>query len=151
MARRLFHRFDTALLLSLLCAPLLASAASPQVFGNYTVHYSAFSTDVLQPQVAEAYDIVRSKNRGMLTLSIFKNDLLPAGRPVRARIDIQASNLTGQLRTFDVRLVDEGNAIYYLSDFHIAHEEMLDFVINIVPDGETAPLVVKFRQQFYTR
>ena len=41
----------------------LAVAGEPQVFGDYTVHYNAFNTDTLQPAMAEAYNIVRSKNR----------------------------------------------------------------------------------------
>ena len=131
--------------------PLAALADSPQTIGDYTIHYSAFNTDVLQPNVAENYHIVRSKNRGMLTISVFKNDLLPAGKAVHAAVTVSASNLSGQLRNFDVREVVEGSAIYYISEFHVAHEEILDFTLEIVPEGETEPLIAKFRQKFYTQ
>ena len=45
----------------LIMAAFSTQAASPQTIGNYTIHYSGFTTDVLQPKVAESYNIVRSK------------------------------------------------------------------------------------------
>lgn len=144
-------------LLSLMVASMLVWASStavagePQVFGEYTVHYNAFNTDTLQPAMAKAYDIVRSKNRGMLTISIIKESEGSSGKPVRANITISASNLTGQFRKFKVREVDEGDSIYYLSDFHVAHEEILNFALQILPEGSAKPVTVEFRQKFYTQ
>ena len=127
------------------------NAATSQTFGNYTVHYNAFNSDVLQPSMAEAYGIVRSKNRGMLSITIIKKGSEPTGTPVRAQVTASASNLTGQFRKFKIREIDEKNSVYYLSAFHVAHEEMLDFVLHILPEGETRAYTVKFRQQFYTQ
>lgn len=121
------------------------------VFGEYTVHYNAFNTDTLQPAMAKAYGIVRSKNRGMITISVMKKDEASVDKSVRANIAVNASNLTGQFRKFDVREVDEGSSIYYLSEFHVAHEEMLNFTLQILPEGSTKSFTVEFRQQFYTQ
>lgn len=144
-------------LLSLLAASAIvvvchsAVAGEPQEFGEYTVHYNAFNTDTLQPAMAEAYNIVRSKNRGMITVSVLKNESKGVDKPVRANITASASNLTGQFRTFKVREIDEGDTIYYVSEFHVAHEEMLDFVLQVLPEGSAKPIVVEFRQKFYTQ
>lgn len=127
------------------------SAATSQDFGKFTVYFNAFNSDVLQPSMAEAYGIVRSKNRGMLSISIIKKGTGPAGTPVRAKVTASASNLTGQFRKFKIREIDEKDSIYYMSAFHVAHEEMLNFVLHILPEGETQAYTVKFRQQFYTR
>jgi Domain of unknown function (DUF4426) len=129
----------------------LSQAGEPQVFGDYTVHYNAFNTDTLQPKMAVAYGIVRSKNRGMMTISILKKSATGKNLPVRASISISASNLTGQFRTFKAREVDEGDSIYYLSEFHVAHEEMLNFNLQILPEGSSTPMTVKFRQKFFTQ
>ena len=129
----------------------LAVAGAPQVFGDYTVHFNAFNTDTLQPAMAEAYNIVRSKNRGMITVSVMKKDALAIDKPVRANITVSASNLTGQFRKFKVREVDEGKSIYYLSEFHVAHEEMLNFALQVLPEGSAKPITVEFRQKFYTQ
>jgi len=144
------------LLAVLVCLPALihtenVSAETSQTFGNYTIHYNAFNSDVLQPSMAEAYGIVRSKNRGMLTITIIKKGSGPKGTPVRAKVTASASNLTGQFRKFKIREIDEKISIYYMSIFHVAHEEMLDFVLNILPEGETQAHTVKFRQKFYTQ
>ena len=127
------------------------SAASPQTFGEYTVHYNAFTSDTLQPSVAEAYKITRSKNRAMFTVTVMKKSADANGAPVRANIIASASNLTGQFREFDVREIVEGNTVYYISVFHVAHEEMLDFNLQIQPEGATQSFTLKFRQQFYTQ
>jgi hypothetical protein len=128
-----------------------ARAETSQTFGDYTIHYNAFNSDVLQPSMAEAYGIVRSKNRGMLTVTIIKKGSEPKGAPVRGKVTASASNLTGQFRKFKIREIDEKVSIYYMSVFHVAHEEMLDFVLNILPEGETQAHTVKFRQKFYTQ
>lgn len=137
------------LVLSLLLSGL-AQAGEPQIFGDYTVHYNAFNTDTLQPEMAKAYSIVRSKNRGMLTVSVMKK-ADSKNMPVRANIAISASNLTGQFRKFTAREIDEGNSVYYVSEFHVAHEEMLNFTLQILPEGSTQPLTVSFRQKFFTQ
>jgi hypothetical protein len=126
-------------------------AETSQSFGNYTVHYNAFNSDVLQPSMAEAYGIVRSKNRGMLTVSIIKKEPGKPNKAVRAVVTASASNLTGQFRKFNVREIDEKSSIYYMSVFHVAHEEMLDFVLEVLPEGETQSHTVKFRKQFFTQ
>ncbi|HHI93057.1 MAG TPA: DUF4426 domain-containing protein [Gammaproteobacteria bacterium] len=135
-------------ILLLMCGP--AQAGEPQVFGDYTVHYNAFNTDTLQPKMAVAYNIVRSKNRGMITISVLKKTN-SGNKPVRANIAISASNLTGQLRTFKVREINENSAIYYLSEFHVAHEEMLNFTLQILPEDSSQPMTVSFRQKFFTQ
>lgn len=129
----------------------LAVAGEPQVFGDYTVHYSAFNTDTLQPAMAETYNIVRSKNRGMMTISVMKKNAKAINEPVRANVTASASNLTGQFRQFKVREVKEGDSIYYLSEFHVAHEEVLNFILQILPEGSVKPITVEFRQKFYTQ
>jgi hypothetical protein len=128
----------------------IAQAASHEVFGDYTVYYNAFNSDTLQPEMAEAYNIVRSKNRGMVTLSVIKKSMSPVGTPVRAKVTLSASNLTGQLRQMETREVVEGNSVYYLSEFVVAHEEVLAFTVEVTPEGESRKFTVKFRQKFYT-
>jgi hypothetical protein len=79
-----------------------------------------------------------------------KKSLSPLGKPVKAHVKAEATNLTGQLKTVDVREVDDGNGIYYLSEIYVTHKEVLDFKLTITPEGESKPFVVKFRQQFFT-
>ena len=127
-----------------------SGAESFQSFGEYDVHYNAFTTDFLSAQVAQTYKIQRSKNRALLNISILKKVLGTPGQSVAGVVRGTAKNLTGQLRSLEVRKVTDGPAIYYLSTFAVNNEETLDFEIQVTPQGQDAPYVVKFRQQFFT-
>jgi len=130
-----------------------AATNSSMTQGDYTIFYTAFTSDTIQPKMAKAYNIKRSKNRGLLSISIVKKTLSPSpmGTPVKAKVTAAATNLTGQLKDIDLRQIDEGTAVYYISEFPVAHKEVLDFTLKIIPDGESKPINVKFRQQFYTQ
>ena len=147
--------FVTGLVLGLVAIVLsgfatLATAENSQDFGDYTIYYNAFTSDSLQPSMARAYNITRSKNRGLLSISVLKKSLSPLGTPVKASVKASATNLTGQLKNIVIREVDDGTSVYYLSEFHISHREVLDFVLDVQPNGSEDSYVVKFRQQFYT-
>lgn len=118
--------------------------------GGYTIHHNALTTDNLPIQVANAYGIQRSKTRGLLNVSVLRDDLNGPGTPVRAEIIAVARTLYGQIRPMDMREVVEGEAIYYLADFPVAHREILNFDLEILPEGGRYPLRANMRQEFYT-
>ena len=64
--------------------------------GDHVVHFSAQSTDQLPPAVAKQYNIVRSKNRAMLNVSVLRES---DNTPVSATVTVNTVNLTGQLKT----------------------------------------------------
>ena len=137
------------MLLSILATLFLlpAWAETSQPVGDYVVHYNALSTESLPPTVAKAYGITRSKNRGLLNVSVLKKGGNFAG--VSADIDVSATNLTGQLRDIKLRKIEEQTAIYYISEFSVADRETLDFSIQVTtPDKARGS--IKFRQQFYS-
>ncbi len=124
----------------------IAFAESSQSVGNYIVHYNAISTESLPPAVARAYGITRSKNKGLLNISVLKKGAGFQG--VEAIIDVSATNLTGQLRDIELRKIVEQNAIYYISVFSVANRETLDFSIKVTTaDKQTGN--IKLRQQFF--
>lgn len=131
---------------------LSTATAAPQskTFNDYTIHFNAFTSDTLQPQIAKAYNITRSKNRALLTISVIKKSLSPTGMPVVATISAKATNLTGQLKDIQIREIKDGPAIYYLSEFHVTDKEVLDFVIQVQPENNSGPYQMTLRQQFYT-
>ena len=138
------------LALPLLTVGLAVQAEQSQDFGQYVVHYNAIPTDSLLPEVARQYGITRSKNRGMLTMTVLKKVMNTAGTPVEAKVSGTATNLSQQLRTLDLRQIRDGNAVYYLSEFPIANREVLDFNLQVTPKGENNAFTVKFRQEFFT-
>lgn len=132
--------------------PALATAEQSKTFGEYTIHYSAFTTDQLTPEVAKQYRIPRSKNRAMVNLSVLKtSEENPAlGTPVKARITGAAKNLVEQLRNLRLREVIEDNAIYYITETPVNNGETLKFSFQITPAGEGATYQLTFEEQFYS-
>lgn len=119
-------------------------------FGDFVVHYNAQATEMLPPEVARAYGIQRSANRAIVTVSVLRKAEGTIGQPVAAAITIDASNLTGQLKTVETREIQESGAIYYIGEIGVANRETLIFDITVRPEGETKSFRIKFRQQFYT-
>ena len=121
-------------------------------YGDYTIHYSAFNTDTLSPEIAKSYQIQRSKNRIMVNISVLKqqnqNEL---GTSVKSSVKGTATNLAQQIRKLDLREINEGGAIYYITDMAVNNEETLTFNITVTPIGEEKPYHLTFQQQFYTQ
>jgi len=115
--------------------------------GNHVVHFSAQSTDQLPPEVARAYNIVRSKNRAMLNVSVLKESDNTA---VTAEVTVKTVNLTGQLKNVTMRQINEQDAIYYIGEVPVANRETLIFDISVKPDGVDAVSDVRFKRQFFT-
>jgi hypothetical protein len=120
-------------------------------FGNYDVHFNAVRTDSLTPQIASSYGIQRSRNRVLLNVTILRKEADHTPRvPVDATVAVDAYNLNGQLKNLEMRRVSEGEAIYYIGEVSISGTEILVFDISATPNGESAPLTVKFKREFYS-
>ncbi|MEO1203226.1 MAG: DUF4426 domain-containing protein, partial [Pseudomonadota bacterium] len=115
--------------------------------GEHVVHFSALSTDQLPPEIASAYNIVRSKNRAMLNVSVIRSS---DGAPVAADVTVKTQNLTGQLKTVTMRRIDEQEAIYYIGVTPVANRETLIFDIAVTPEGGEDATDIRFKRQFYT-
>jgi hypothetical protein len=144
------RRKRIACLIALLSAVVGASAEQSSSYGDYTVHYSAFTTDSLQPEVAKAYQIERSNKRGMVNVSVLRKLMGTTGQPVRAEVTVTATNLHGQAQKIPVRELNDGGAIYYIGEFPVSNEDTLKFRIDVTPEGQTEGLSAQFDQEFYT-
>ena len=120
-------------------------------FGNYIIHINALTTDQLPPEIARGYKISRSKNRGMLNVSVRERQ----GQmevPVTASISVMAKNLSSQLKSIALREVTEVDsaAIYYIGELPVGNEETLIFDIDVKPVGSRETFLVSYRQKFFT-
>ena len=136
--------------LILLAMPLTAQAEQSKVFGDYTVHYSAFTTDNLTPSVARAYNIPRSKKRALLNISVLKKTADGSSKPTRVTIKGTATDLSQQLRELSLREISEKGAIYYIAETPVDNAETLKYNLEISPEGETTTYKLSFQEQFYT-
>ena len=123
------------------------AGATSENICDHVVHFSAQTTDQLPPEVARAYNIVRSKNRAMLNVSVLR---VSDNAAVEASVTVKAVNLTGQLKNITMRQIDEQDAIYYIGEVAVANRETLIFDISVTPGGANSPSDVRFKRQFFT-
>lgn len=119
--------------------------------GIYEVHYNAFTSTFLPLEVAKAYQIGRSKNRGLLNISVLKNvDGIHVAS--KARVEIKANNLLGQDKKIDLQeIVESDEAIYYLGKFAISDNEDITFNISVVPEGSKKAIQFKYAKEFFAQ
>jgi hypothetical protein len=139
------------LLASTLAFAVDGAAQQSQDFGDYVVHYNALNTNLIPPQVAQGYGITRSPSRALLNVTVLKKVMDTPGSPVSATVTATATNLTGQLREIAIREIkDPEGAVYYVGEFPVHNLETYRFEVRVAVEGEAEPLMVLFRQQFYT-
>ncbi len=131
-------------------APVEGPGVASRDFGNHVVHFNAISTDQLTPEVAKTYNIVRSRNRALLNVSILKKVEGTTGTAVTGKIEALVANDTGQVKDSNLREIREGDAIYYIADFAVSNAETLVFTLKVTPETETSALDVKFTRTFYS-
>jgi hypothetical protein len=132
-----------ALVLIALCLSLPALAERKQSFGDLDVHYSAFNSSFLQPDIAAASGLVRSKNQGVVNIAVLKS-----GKASTASVSGEVKDLVGRSHPLSFKQISEGAAIYYLAQFPFSQREMLRFTINLTAaDGVARSF--DFNQEFF--
>jgi hypothetical protein len=134
-----------------LLAPLSAGADNSTAADGYVIHHNAFAADTLDPAVAKRYQIQRSKQRGVLNVSLIKEKAGTTGVPTAARVEVSATNQNGQKMRVPMREVREQDATYYIGEFPVQDQETLDFAIEVTPEGTSKGIKASARQQFFTR
>lgn len=123
-----------------------AKAEQSKTFGHYTIHYNAFSGDILTPEVAKSYSIKRRNNKAVVNITLHDKDM----KPVKAKINGYAVNLSNQLKSLEFKEVLDGAAVYYIAQSQVANKETLIFTIKVSPANENFTARIKFKQKFYT-
>lgn len=130
-------------------APTLADDHSTKA-GQYTIHHNAFTADTINPDVALAYGIQRSKYRGLLNVSVIKEQAGTTGQSTPATVDVDIVNLTGQKSRIPMREIKDKDAVYYIGEFPVYNQQTIDFEIQVRPEGETQAHSVRMSQEFFT-
>lgn len=125
-----------------LCLALPAVAERKQSFGDLDVHYSVFNSSFLQPDIAAAAGLTRSKTQGVVNVAVLK-----AGKASTAQVGGQVKNLLGQVTPLSFKQVSEGGAIYYLAQFPFSSREVLSFTLDVQQGGN--PHSFSFNQEMF--
>ena len=123
----------------------IAYAEQSVEVAGYEVHYSVVRSTFLQPEVAARHDIVRAKNRAIITISALHDD----STPPPDRITGTVTNLLSQQIPLEFKLIEEGRARYYLATFLFTSEEPLTFKIQLHLADESHEF--SFKQPVYSQ
>lgn len=121
-----------ALFLLTACLSVNAMAAETikgerqETFGDMTVHYNTFNSTYLQPDIAKAAELIRSKNQGVINVSIIKGD-----KPVIAQVSGTVKDLTSKSVPLKFKQITETGAVYYIAQFPVDQQEVRTFEINV--------------------
>jgi hypothetical protein len=140
------------------CAALAAAvlilgvpaAAGPSTrVGEYTIHHNAIAADTLTPAVASAYGILRGKYRGVLNVSVIKEQPGAVGIPVSALVDVDIVAADQHRTTVPMREIEALGAVSYVGEFPIQDGQEIAFEIRVRPPGATAATTVHMSQEFF--
>lgn len=131
--------------LALLAFSNLSLAEQKFVKGNWDIHYIAFPSSFLEPKVAKEYGLVRSKYQAVINISVLNNE--NNNKAQRAYLSGFAKNLAGQTIGLDFTKVEEGDSIYYLSQFKYHDNEPVKFTVVIQVGDRTE--TIQFNKRFY--
>lgn len=137
------------LALATVCAitSFTANAEQKITKGNWDVHYIAFNSTFLQPDIAKSYNIVRSKYSGVINISVLNTDKQNAAQ--RVHIKAKAKNLIGHDKNIKFKQITEGKSIYYIGQISYTDQETFKFDITVTQGDRSETL--KFQQKFYAQ
>ncbi|MGL5224016.1 MAG: DUF4426 domain-containing protein [Aeromonas sp.] len=131
----------SGLLALLMTLPL--QAEQMKALGPWRVHYSAFNSSFLTPEIAKHYGLARSRYNAIINITVQDKQ----GKAQAVGLEGEAKNLIGTQRTLQFQQVTEGDAIYYLATLPYRNEETYQFAIKIMAGGQQQNLT--FQQTFY--
>lgn len=137
------------LALAALIASPLAAAEQSIADGRYEIHYNAFNSSFITPEVAQQNGLVRSKYRALVNVSVLEVGSDGRQQPTTAIISGQAANLLGQAQKLAFKKIDEGNALYYIGSFRFTEDEQLKITLSVQPDPNRPAYNIEFDQRFY--
>jgi hypothetical protein len=134
----------TAAWLILACFTTHSSAEIKKTLGDWDVHYIAFTSTFLAPEIARANNILRSSKNALVNISVLDKR---TSKAQEVEMSGTARNLLGTSKTLSFKQVKEGDAIYYLASVAFSNKEVLRFDINIKQGRNSQNL--KFQQTMY--
>ena len=111
-------------------------------FGDLTVHYNTFNSTFLTPDIAKAAELTRSKNQGVINVSVLKDR-----KPQMAQVSGTVKDLTSQSVPLKFKQITEQGAIYYIAQFPVDQQEVRTFEIKVQNGDKLNP--INFNQELF--
>lgn len=108
----------------------LASEQEMARAGDLEMHCVALPTSELTPEAAKEFNVARDPQRGLLTVTFFRN--LGQGKTQTRQAQVFAGGITqsNNLFSIPVREVRKNDSVYYLGEFRVTPPDTLRFIVN---------------------
>jgi len=131
-----------------------AHAEQKEVFNGpngsqYEIHYMAFVSTFLTPEIAKQYELIRSKAIGVVNISVIKVDADGKRKAVGAAVETKMTNDIQQQQFLSFKQIVEGKSIYYLAQHQFKESGLLIFDVTVYAEGSIQPMKFRFSQNFY--
>ncbi|SFF84865.1 DUF4426 domain-containing protein [Neptunomonas qingdaonensis] len=117
---------------------------------RYVIHYNAFNSSLVAPEVAQKHQLQRSRYTAMLNVAVFEKQDDGTQQAVSAMLSGEVANLMQQTQKVTFTPIKEDKALYYIGSFRFGNEEVMHLVINVQPDPNQPATIIRFDQKFYT-
>lgn len=130
---------------ALLAAPIQAN--DRYATRDIELYSVAVPTMELTAEAAKNYNVERSPNRGLLTVTLVKKVKSGKSETLPGQVYAGAINLRNNLSNIPIRQVQEGNSVYYLGEFQVTTPDTLRFLVNANVMGKT--MKSEFAREFH--
>jgi hypothetical protein len=134
-----------------LCLAATAGAQTSTRLPGFTVYHNAVTADTLDPRVAATFGILRSKTRGVLNVSVIKDQAGAPGAPVQSLVEVDLIGPSGRRTGIPMREIEEAGAVSYLGEFPVQDGETLAFELRVRPAGVAEITTIPMSQEFFTQ
>lgn len=154
MLRRTFLALSSTLVFALAASfslTLLAQDKNMEKVGDYEIYYDVLPTSFLSPQVAQGYNVVRSKSQGMVRVTVLHRLADGSSEPVKARVSGHAGNLAGQLNglSFHTHEVGQNQGFFNLATFRFVHDDPMRFKLQVTYSPQQPAYELAFIDRLY--
>ena len=116
---------------------------------QYVIHYNAFNSSIVAPEVAQKHGLVRSRFTAMLNVAVFEKQADGTQKAIPAILQAKTANLMQQTQNISFQPIKEGDALYYIGSFNFGNEEIMHLTIDVQPDPNKPATTIRFDQKFY--
>lgn len=118
--------------------------------GDYVVHANAIRTDFLTQSVADKFEIERSNEKALITISVQRPIDSAPPEPVEVDLSVTANRASKGAEPVEMRTHRADEVIYYLGVLPILDGESIRFDIAITPAPDDRTHRFSFERYFFT-
>lgn len=137
--------------LSVIALPSVAEEnPTSQRFDEFEIYHSIFNTSFLDPKIAQSYDIIRSKQLGLVNVAVrkFREDGSSTAVPALVKVSVSDLMKSTAIEMREIRETDA--AIYYIGSFRIDNKQKQFFRFEVRPDPNRPAYKFEIDKVLYT-